>query len=86
MKKIILFLAAALAISIYLSTVTGCQKKEGEAAVSAGKTYTLKMSTQLNETSPMVDGGPARWRATSASLPGPLSASALRTWYSLFRI
>jgi TRAP-type C4-dicarboxylate transport system substrate-binding protein len=44
--------AALLAFSL-----AGCSKKQNAASGSGGaRTYTLKMSTQLNETHPMVDG------------------------------
>ncbi|MDR2633650.1 MAG: C4-dicarboxylate TRAP transporter substrate-binding protein [Treponema sp.] len=66
MKKMLLYgFAALLALSI-----TGCNKtakapsgsSEGAASAAGTKTFTLKMSTQLNETHPMVEGFKA-WAA-----------------------
>jgi TRAP-type C4-dicarboxylate transport system substrate-binding protein len=54
MKKTLLCGCAVL----LMLGMAGCTKKENAASGSnaAGRTYTLKMSTQLNETHPMVDG------------------------------
>ncbi|MDR1232454.1 MAG: C4-dicarboxylate TRAP transporter substrate-binding protein [Spirochaetaceae bacterium] len=54
MKKTVLCVCAAL-LALGLA---GCNKKQNAASGSsaAGRTFTLKMSTQLNETHPMVDG------------------------------
>jgi TRAP-type C4-dicarboxylate transport system substrate-binding protein len=61
MKKITVLTALIAAVSaVAVLTAVGCTKKESGAA--SAKTYTLKMSTQLNETSPMVDGFKA-WAA-----------------------
>jgi len=60
MKRVKFILFAALA-ALTAVNGTSCSKKDaasggGGGAAVAGKTYTLKMSTQLNETSPMVRG------------------------------
>jgi TRAP-type C4-dicarboxylate transport system substrate-binding protein len=69
MKKIVLALVIALAVSIYIAALNGCAKKDA----GAGKTYTLKMSTQLNETSPMVDGFKAWAQAVDERTKGALT-------------
>lgn len=65
MKK---FLSVLLALSMVILVLTGCSggaskqspdpapKENGAAAPANDKVYTLKMSTQLNETHPMVAG------------------------------
>ncbi|MCR4431647.1 MAG: C4-dicarboxylate TRAP transporter substrate-binding protein [Tepidanaerobacteraceae bacterium] len=59
MKK---FLSVVLLLAMVLVVITGCSGKskpegnENSAPADDGKVYTLKMSTQLNETHPMVDG------------------------------
>jgi tripartite ATP-independent transporter DctP family solute receptor len=59
MKKI---LSVVLLIAMVLVVMTGCsggskpEGNENSAPADDGKVYTLKMSTQLNETHPMVDG------------------------------
>jgi TRAP-type C4-dicarboxylate transport system substrate-binding protein len=70
MKKILMSL---LVVAVMASLVlVGCNKKEvGSAAVA--KTFTLKMSTQLNETSPMVDGFKEWAKAVEARTNGALT-------------
>ncbi|HHW03216.1 MAG TPA: TRAP transporter substrate-binding protein DctP [Thermoanaerobacterales bacterium] len=59
MKK---FLSVVLVLAMVLVVMTGCsggskpEGNENSAPADDGKVYTLKMSTQLNETHPMVDG------------------------------
>ncbi|TYP58812.1 C4-dicarboxylate TRAP transporter substrate-binding protein [Thermosediminibacter litoriperuensis] len=59
MKKI---LSVVLVLVMVLVVMTGCsggskpEGNENSAPADDGKVYTLKMSTQLNETHPMVDG------------------------------
>lgn len=59
MKK---FLSVVLLLAMVLVVITGCSGRskpegnENSAPADDGKVYTLKMSTQLNETHPMVDG------------------------------
>jgi tripartite ATP-independent transporter DctP family solute receptor len=56
MKRIGFIGAGAIAFALLAGVLAlaGCAKKDAEK--DAGKTFTLKMSTQLNETNPMVEG------------------------------
>ncbi|MDI3482087.1 MAG: hypothetical protein PWQ97_1742 [Tepidanaerobacteraceae bacterium] len=59
MKK---FLSVALLLAMVLVVITGCsgsskpEDNKNSAPAADGKVYVLKMSTQLNETHPMVEG------------------------------
>jgi TRAP-type C4-dicarboxylate transport system substrate-binding protein len=54
------FFVSLVTASLLISVWTGCNKAQQNSGVATGKTetktYTLKMSTQLNESSPIVEG------------------------------
>jgi TRAP-type C4-dicarboxylate transport system substrate-binding protein len=66
MKPLKFIWAAAVIVLLAAGGFVSCQKKSGE------KTFTLKMSTQLNETSPMVEGFKAWGKAVEEKSGGRL--------------
>jgi TRAP-type C4-dicarboxylate transport system substrate-binding protein len=78
MKRMNLLVASTLVAAMAVS-LGSCAKKDGGSTTASGaastakaasKTYTLKMSTQLNETSPMVDGFKAWAKAVEEKTSG----------------
>ncbi|GHV88314.1 C4-dicarboxylate ABC transporter [Spirochaetia bacterium] len=69
MKRLAKCIAVVAAVTMF-ATAIGCSKK-GETG--AAKKYILKMSTQLNETNPMVDGFKAWAAAVEARTNGAVT-------------
>ncbi|MDR2501066.1 MAG: C4-dicarboxylate TRAP transporter substrate-binding protein [Treponema sp.] len=73
MRKGMVRFAAVLAALCAAAVFTACEKKEG----TAGKNYILKMSTQLNETSIMVQGFKAWAKAVEERTGGGLKIQVM---------